>query len=88
MNFDQATKKQLLQITLDENCPISLKYEALRELQLRKWSDTHLQRLVKYWGMGKTQIWIAEKLGIDFATVGYYLRKYGLFNVKRGGMRI
>lgn len=89
VNFEEATKKQLLAIVLhDEDCPLSFKYEALRELDLRKWSDIHLQKLLKYWGMGKSQYWIAGKLGMDFATVGYYLTKYGLFKVRRGGMRI
>jgi hypothetical protein len=88
MNLENATKKQLLQIALYEDCPLSFKYEALRELDLRKWSDIHLQKLLKYWGMGKTQDWIAEKLGMDFSTVGYYLMKYGLFKVRRGGMKL
>lgn len=35
MNFGKATKEQLLQIALYEDCPISLKYEACRELQRR-----------------------------------------------------
>lgn len=35
MNFEKATKEQLLQIALYEDCPMSFKYEACRELQKR-----------------------------------------------------
>lgn len=85
MRWELATKRQLLQIALYEICPLSFKYEALRELELRKWSDIHLQKLVKYWGLGYTQEQIAEKLGVEFETVGYYLRKHGLYKVRRIG---
>lgn len=36
MNFEHATKRQLLQIALYESCPIKDKYAAIRELELRK----------------------------------------------------
>jgi hypothetical protein len=35
MDFTKATKQQLLTIALYEKCPMSLKYEACRELQKR-----------------------------------------------------
>ncbi|AOZ91591.1 hypothetical protein [Paenibacillus crassostreae] len=35
MNFQRAYKRELLQIALHEYCDLSLKYEALRELQRR-----------------------------------------------------
>jgi hypothetical protein len=87
MNFEDANKRQLLQIALKEDCPLEYKYEALRELQLRKFSDVHLQKLVKLWGKGVTQEQIAVELGIDFETVGYYLLKHGLFKVRRMGIK-
>jgi hypothetical protein len=86
MNWESATKRQLIQISLHEGCSLDDKYEALRELQLRKFSDVHLQKLVKMWGIGFTQDQIAEELGIDFETVGYYLIKHKLFKVKRQGL--
>lgn len=79
MDYELATRRQLIVIALYENCPLSVKYDALRELDLRKWSNIHLQKLLKYWGAGLTQDEIAEKLGLEFDTIGYYLRKYNLY---------
>lgn len=35
MNFSVATKKQLLQIAMHEDCELDIKYAACRELQRR-----------------------------------------------------
>lgn len=39
MKWHLATKQQLLTIALYEDCPMSLKYEACRELQRRGGED-------------------------------------------------
>jgi hypothetical protein len=90
MNFEDATKKQLLQIVLNEDCPIEYKYEAARELQLKRWSSSFLQKLVRYWGMGLTDVEIADRFGVEVWEVKKQLLKYDLYGkrVKRGGMRI
>jgi hypothetical protein len=85
MNFDEATKKQLLQIALFENCPLEYKYEAARELSLKTWGPIFLQKLVKYWGMGLSDVQIADKLGVEEWEVHKQLLKYNLYGsrVKR-----
>jgi hypothetical protein len=35
MDFNKATKKQLLQIVLDEQCPIVYKFQAVNEYKKR-----------------------------------------------------
>ncbi|CAG9608027.1 hypothetical protein [Pseudoneobacillus rhizosphaerae] len=89
MNFEDATKKQLLQIVLNENCPLDYKYAAARELQLKTWSSLFLQKLVKYWGMGLSEVEIAERFGVEVWEVKKQLQKYQLFGkrVIKGGMR-
>lgn len=79
MYFEDATKKQLLQIALWEECPIDYKYEAAAELQMRQWHDDYLQDLVRLWGEGKTSFQIAVELNIDIQAVVYRLSKYNLF---------
>lgn len=79
MNWDTATKQQLLQIALNENCPLSFKYEAIRELQLNKWTDEMLTDLVRLWGKGFDSFSIAIELGIDQDKVKRKLTQYGLW---------
>jgi hypothetical protein len=48
MNFEFATKEQLLQISLYETCEIDLKYAAVRGLQYKKDIQADmLYRLIK-----------------------------------------
>jgi hypothetical protein len=90
MNFENANKKQLLQIALNENCPLEYKYEAARELQLKTWSSSFLLKLVRYWGMGLSEVEIAERFGVEVWEVKKQLQRYNLFGkrVRRGGLRL
>ncbi|MGY0692954.1 hypothetical protein ACW2QC_09225 [Virgibacillus sp. FSP13] len=35
MNYETATKEQLLQVALNEDCPLEDKYKACRQLQIK-----------------------------------------------------
>lgn len=65
ISWDNATKKQLLAIVFHDDCPLEYKYEAVKELQLKRWGPTFLQKLLKYWGIGLTETQIAEKFGVE-----------------------
>lgn len=82
MNFDEATKKQLLTICLFEDCPLEYKYAAARELQLKNWGPTFLQKLIKYWGMGLSETQIADKFGVQDWEVKKQLLKYRLYGTR------
>lgn len=86
MYFEDASKKQLLQIALWEDCSIDDKYEAVAELQMRQWHDDFLPQLISLWGQGYTCFQIAIELGIDENMVRTKLRKYDLYGrrVKHG----
>lgn len=79
IHFEDATKQQLIQICLWEDCPIEYKYEAAVELQIRQWRDEYLPDLVRLWGEGKSSFEIAAELGLDKNTVFWQLEKYGLY---------
>ncbi|KQL20479.1 hypothetical protein AN957_19075 [Cytobacillus solani] len=79
MHFEDATKEQLIQICLWEECSIDYKFEAARELQLREWNDDYLKDLVRLWGEGKSSFQIAIELGIDRNVVYWQLEKHGLY---------
>jgi hypothetical protein len=87
MEFENATKKQLLTICLHEDCPLEYKYESLRELQLKNWGPHFLQKLVKYWGMGLTDIQIADKFGVEIWEVTTQLQKYNLYKSRVKGRK-
>jgi hypothetical protein len=82
MNFDEATKKQLLTIAFYEDCPLEYKYESVRELQLKTWGPIFLQKLVKYWGMGFSDVQIAEKFGVEEWEIHKQLLKYNLYGTR------
>lgn len=77
--FEDATKEQLITICLYEDCPLEYKYEAARELEIRKWREEMLTELVRLWGKGYSTFEIAIELGIDENTVKWQLQKYGLY---------
>lgn len=79
MYWEDATKQQLLQICLWEDCPLEYKFEAARELQLRQWHDDYLPELVRLWGKGMSSWNIAIELGIDQGVVSWQLEKHGLY---------
>jgi hypothetical protein len=82
MNFDEATKKQLLTIAFYEDCSLDDKYAACRELQLKTWGPIFLQKLVKYWGMGFSDVQIAEKFGVEEWEIHKQLLKYNLYGTR------
>jgi hypothetical protein len=87
MDFENATKKQLLTIALYEDCSLDDKYAVCRELQLKTWGPHFLQRLVKYWGMGLTDIQIADKFGVEIWEVTTQLQKYNLYKSRVKGRK-
>jgi hypothetical protein len=87
MDFDEATKKQLLTIALHEDCPLEYKYEAARELQLKTWGPFFLQKLLKYWGMGLSDVKIAKKMGVEDWEIHKQLVKYNLYGSRVKGRK-
>lgn len=86
LRWDEATKKQLLSICLyDDDCPMEYKYESLRELQLKNWGPTFLQKLLKYWGMGMSDQQIADNFGVELWEVKKQLLKYNLYGKRVKG---
>jgi hypothetical protein len=79
LDLTKATKRQLLQICLWEDCTIDYKFEAARELQIRQWHDDFLPDLVRLWGEGKTSSQIAIELGLELDAVSWQLEKHGLY---------
>lgn len=70
MNFEDATKKQLIQIC-QEDCPLHYKYQAALELQKRQKSKGYIMQL---WDKGFNTVEIAEKVNINrqsvYGTIG------------------
>ena len=81
--MERATKKQLLTIALYEDCSLDLKWQAIAELEYRKWNDDYLIDLVRMWGQGKSSYEIAVKLDLPENTIKWQLEKHGLFG--KGG---
>lgn len=79
LNWHLANKYQLLQIALNENCPIDYKFEAAVEIQMRQWRNEFLLDLVRLWGDGKTSSQIATELGIERNVVSWQLEKHDLY---------
>jgi hypothetical protein len=84
-HFEDATKEQLLQIALYEDCPLDYKYAAARELELRKWREDMLTDLVRLWAKGYTAFQIAIELGIEENAVKWQLEKHGLYKKRVKG---
>jgi hypothetical protein len=78
IRYEEATKRQLLQIALREDCSLDDKYAAVRELQLRQWNDTMLQELVLLYGRGFSPFDISIELGINEYMVWNKVNEYGL----------
>lgn len=77
--MDLATRQQLLTIALYEDCHIDLKWQAVAELEYRKWNDDMLPTLIKLWGKGLSTFEIAVELDIPVSTVRSRLTKYDLY---------
>jgi hypothetical protein len=52
MNFDEATKRQLITICLYEDCSLDDKYLAARELQLKNWGSPLPTKISEVLGHG------------------------------------
>jgi DNA-binding CsgD family transcriptional regulator len=78
MEWEAATKRQLLQIALREDCSIADKYAACREMHVRQWRDTMLEELVLLYGRGISPFLISIELGVDEYTVRNKIKQYGL----------
>lgn len=83
MQFDKATKKQLLQIALAEDCSIDDKYRAVSELQMR-WNEDMLTEIVIMYGKGYSPKEIADYLGVSCQVVGGVVSKYNLRRARNG----
>ena len=79
IHYEDASKQQLLQIALWEDCPLEYKYAACRELQLRNWNDEYLTDLVRLWGKGLSIFEISIELGMDENVVKAQLYKHKLY---------
>jgi hypothetical protein len=80
MKWHKATKHQLLQIALYEDCPMEYKSRAAAELQTR-WSHSMLADLIYLYSKGEPVFYIAEYLGTDEQTLGGMISKYKLRRV-------
>lgn len=83
MKWEKASKPQLLQIALNEDCPLEFKYQACSELQMR-WNNDMLTDVVIMYGKGYSPKEIAEYLGISCEMVGGIISKYDLRRAKVG----
>jgi hypothetical protein len=91
MDLTKASKRQLIQIALWEDCSIDYKFEACRELQIRQWRDDFLPDLLRLWGEGNTSSQVAIELGLEQSVVAWQLEKHGLYGrriTKSGGFDI
>lgn len=79
MHFEDATRNQLLHIALYESCSLDYKWQAVSELDYRRWHEDMLPTLIKLWGKGKSAFEIAIELDIPESTVRSKLQKYDLF---------
>lgn len=77
MNFTVATKKQLYKIATDDLAPLSRRYDAARELQIRRFDSDMMHDLVRMWP-NHTADEIAEYLGIPVSTVVGVAQRYKL----------
>lgn len=88
--FGTASKQELLTIALYEDCDFDYKYEALRELEYRKyknkWKNEMLTDLVLLYGKGYSIYDIAEELRVSEGTVRYHINKYRIKRVKKRGV--
>ncbi|TYS91917.1 hypothetical protein [Rossellomorea aquimaris] len=78
MKWDIASKRQLLQIALHEDCDLNDKYAAARELQINQWSDDMIPDLILLYGRGHSLLSIAVELGIEQYMVQNKINEYGL----------
>lgn len=74
MNWETATKRQLIQIALDESCDNDLKYAALRELQYRYIPEEIRADMIYRLGTGINIKEVATENGLPELQVLAFLR--------------
>lgn len=82
MDWQKASKRQLLQIALQENCPLDLKYKAVSELQERPFRPKHDERfhkVISLFGQGYFLYEIANIVGWSDYRVQRFIERYGLW---------
>ena len=75
MNFENATKNQLLQIALYEDCPLDYKYQAIKELQYRHIPEDIQADIMYQFGVGKSAEEIAEENGLSVFEIASFIRQ-------------
>ena len=81
-SWHTATKKQLYCIATDDAVPLDLRYEAARELQVRRFDSDMLLDLVRMWPTHNVYQ-IAKHLGLSAFTVAKVAKRYGLLRTRR-----
>jgi hypothetical protein len=87
MEWEAATKQQLLQITLNETCSLNDKYQALRELQQRYKRDKYSMKMteekkaaiVYYWTKGLTVEQLRVRFDVNMRDIEKMIDQYKLW---------
>lgn len=74
MMWEAATKEQLMQIATAEHCPLSFKYEALRELQNRYIPEEIRADILYRLGTGTPINQVATENGLSVLQVQDFIR--------------
>ena len=74
MNYEFATKQQLLQIALDEECDNQYKYRAIKELQYRYMPEEIRADMIYRLGTGSSLKQVAEENGLTVLQVQNFIR--------------
>jgi DNA invertase Pin-like site-specific DNA recombinase len=84
MNWEKATKEQLLTIALDEDCPFDYKYKACAILQyVRHLTNTdHLQEIVYLFSKGLLVPEIARLLSVSHQHVEKIINQKKLWKTR------
>lgn len=87
MNYSQATKTQLLQITLHETCSLDDKYQASRELQLRfirekyglSMTEEKKAHIIYQWTKGASVKELCDQVHVSTREVAKLIDQYKLW---------
>jgi len=74
MNFENATKEQLLQIALHEPCELEYKYEAIKQLHYRQIPEDVQADILYRFGIGIEIEDIASENGLSVMEVKNFIR--------------
>jgi predicted HTH transcriptional regulator len=87
MDFEAATKQQLLQIAMNEKCSLNDKYQALRELQQRdkrnkynmKMTEEKKALIIYHWTKGLTVKELRNQFDISKRDIEEMIDKHKLW---------